>query len=470
MPSIPRETDEDGDYIYLRKSTLSWMGFFVKDLEEPQNSFPNRYWIEYGYGLEEMEHEQWLSKIHPDDRERAASLKISSSATDRFRGHDRYRVRDSQGRYHWVLSAGAVDERFPDGSPKRYVGLDFDVTEIQELQEQLSQARETAEQRASEAEVLRNAAAAIVSTLDKGNAIDRVIDELRRMMPISRTLVYEQKDRELRLAVEPELGGESGERAYLSIQDRELFEEGVGREVLLDVMRRRGPDMFREPDRAANFWLVAPLIVRGEVMGVYAVGRADATPFVANEFRVVTAVADYLALALNNAQLYDEVGRLASTDGLSGLLTRRAFFTRAEALTAKVESDGTRLSCMLLDIDLFKDINDTYGHQKGDEVIRQVAEVLSVSVRANDTVGRYGGEEFCALLPGTAGDEARRVAQRVCDGVRRLALESVPRSVTVSLGVAELAPGETLDGLIGRTDAALYRAKRAGRDRVEFDG
>lgn len=227
--------------------------------------------------------------------------------------------------------------------------------------------------------------------------------------------------------------------------------------------------MFREPDRAGNFWLVAPLIVRGEVMGVYAVGRNDATPFVANEFRVVTAVADYLALALNNAQLYAEVGRLAHTDGLSGLLTRRAFFTRSESLSAQAVSDGTRLSCILLDIDLFKDLNDTYGHQEGDEVIRQVAEVLSVSVRANDTVGRYGGEEFCAILPETSGDEARRVAQRICDGVRRLSSERAPHEVTVSLGVAELAPGESLDGLIGRADAALYRAKRGGRDRVEYD-
>lgn len=469
MPSIPRETNEDGDYVRIRKSTLSWMGFFVKDLEKPENSFPNRYWIEYGYGLEEMGYDRWLEKIHPEDRERAVLLQWSATTTDRFRGHDRYRVRDSEGRYHWVLSAGAVDERFPDGSPKRYVGLDFDITEIQELQEQLSAARETAERRAAEAEVLRNAAAAIVSTLDKAGAIIRVIDELRGMMPITTALVYEQRDRELHLAVDPDVVGAENAQTRPSAGDRELFENGVGRDVLVDVMRRRGPDMFREPQRAGHFWLVAPLIVRGDVLGVYAVGRDDGSPFVTNEFRVVTAVADYLALAFSNAHLYAEVGRLAHTDELSGLLTRRALFGRAEELATRAGAEDSHLSCLLLDIDHFKEINDSYGHQQGDEVIRQVAEVFSDSVRANDTVGRYGGEEFCAVLPDTAGDEAYRVAQRICDGVRTLALERVPRGVTVSLGVAELAPGENLDRLIGRADAALYRAKRAGRDRVEYD-
>ncbi|MFW5827301.1 MAG: sensor domain-containing diguanylate cyclase [Alkalispirochaeta sp.] len=469
MALIPPESETDGDYVSLRKSTLSWMGFFVKDFESPENGFPNRYWIEYGYGLSEMDYDQWLERVHPDDRSRAAALETSAQRHDRFRGNERYRVRDSAGTYHWVLSVGAVDERFPDGSPKRYVGLDFDVTEIQKLQEELSQARETAEQRAAEAEVLRNAAAAIVSTLDKTGAIVRVVTELLGMMPISRAVVFEQRDRILQPAVDPKVLEAHDAMTALSAADQELFERGVGHDVLVDVMRRRAPDMFRDPERAGNFWLVAPLVVRSEVMGVYAVGRSDGVPFVAGDFRVVSAVADYLALALSNAHLYDEVGRLAETDGLSGLLSRRALFTRAEALCARAISDGTRLACVLLDIDLFKDLNDSYGHQQGDEVIRQVAAVLWATVRTNDTVGRYGGEEFCAFLPETTGDEALRVAQRICDGVRRLSFEEVPRTVTVSLGVAELAPGESLDGLIGRTDAALYRAKRGGRDRVEYD-
>ena len=469
MSLIPPESDDDGDYVSLKKSTLSWMGFFIKDFEQPNNGFPSRYWIEYGYGLNEMEYEQWVEKVHPDDRGRATALETSAHQYDRFRGHERYRVRDVEGTYHWVLSIGAVDERFPDGSPKRYVGLDVDVTEIQELQEELSQARETAEQRAAEAEVLRNAAAAIVSTLDKSGAVVRVVTELQGMMPITRAVVFEQRERELQHAVDPKVLKTKDGMTAASAADLELFEQGIGHDVLLGVMRRRAPDMFRDPDRAGNFWLVAPLVVRGEVMGVYAVGRNDGIPFVAGDFRVVSAVADYLALALSNAQLYDEVGRLAETDGLSGLLTRRAFFTRAEALSAQATSEGTSLSCILLDIDLFKDINDSYGHQKGDEVIRQVAAALSVGLRANDTVGRYGGEEFCALLPGSGGEEAFRVAERICDSVRRLSVEDVPRTVTVSLGVAELAPGESLDGLIGRTDAALYRAKQAGRNRVEFD-
>jgi len=168
---------------------------------------------------------------------------------------------------------------------------------------------------------------------------------------------------------------------------------------------------------------------------------------------------------------------LARTDQLSRLLTRRALFDEGVELVRRADSGGdgpARLGCIILDIDHFKQVNDRYGHQVGDDVIRLVADVCREALRGGDVVGRYGGEEFCALLPGLTVTETQGVAERICRTVGALDIPAVPDGVTVSLGVAVFEgsgdaadPLALLDNLMGRADVALYRAKNSGRDRVE---
>jgi diguanylate cyclase (GGDEF)-like protein len=119
----------------------------------------------------------------------------------------------------------------------------------------------------------------------------------------------------------------------------------------------------------------------------------------------------------------------------------------------------------MLDIDYFKRINDEFGHQTGDRVLREVAGLLQSCLRGTDAVGRWGGEEFLVLCPETNGLQAESFAERICEQVRAFPFSSgQPQSV--SAGVAELSPADTADSLLRRADAALYRAKRGGRDRV----
>jgi two-component system, cell cycle response regulator len=154
---------------------------------------------------------------------------------------------------------------------------------------------------------------------------------------------------------------------------------------------------------------------------------------------------------------------MAITDALTGVSNRRYFDMRYPEELERAARYGFDLSCLMIDIDHFKSINDTYGHATGDIVIREVAAVIKSKMRSIDFVARYGGEEFCALLPETDIGAALHIAERIRDAIEALDLgDSRPR-VTASLGAAA---GVT-DDLVENADKALYEAKRRGRNRVE---
>ncbi len=174
--------------------------------------------------------------------------------------------------------------------------------------------------------------------------------------------------------------------------------------------------------------------------------------------------ASYAALALRNAWLLEQVQRLAATDGLTKIANRRTFEATLEREVARASRSAENLSLVMLDIDHFKVLNDTHGHQAGDEVLRNVAAALSCECRDFDTAARYGGEEFAVVLPGCSPQEALDIAERL-----RLAVSACPSVVpiTASAGVATF-PGHAgdADTLVRAADDALYASKNAGRDRT----
>jgi diguanylate cyclase len=160
--------------------------------------------------------------------------------------------------------------------------------------------------------------------------------------------------------------------------------------------------------------------------------------------------------------------RDALTDGLTGLANRRAFDAGLREAAAQSGHDA---SLLLLDIDHFKVINDTYGHQAGDEALRLIGQTIAAMVRHTDLAARYGGEEFAVLLPATGRAGALALAEALRAGIaaRRLALgDGASVSVTVSVGASSFEPGETPAAWVARADVALYLAKQAGRDRAIF--
>ncbi|MBP6809007.1 MAG: diguanylate cyclase, partial [Chromatiaceae bacterium] len=194
--------------------------------------------------------------------------------------------------------------------------------------------------------------------------------------------------------------------------------------------------------------------------------KTGANDFITKPF----LVEEFYCRVTQNLDLVEQIRAIresAVRDYLTGLYNRRHLFEAGEALYSQARRARTSLAAVMLDIDHFKRVNDTYGHLAGDRVLKEIAGVLAKGLRRADLIGRYGGEEFCILLPGIERDALLAKLESLRDRVARtpIAHGAEQLSVTISLG-ANLEPAETLQALIDRADAALYQAKEGGRNRA----
>jgi diguanylate cyclase (GGDEF)-like protein len=173
--------------------------------------------------------------------------------------------------------------------------------------------------------------------------------------------------------------------------------------------------------------------------------------------------------ALELEMANERISELAYLDSLTNVANRRSL---DETLVREVDRGsrlGLPLTVILLDIDHFKSVNDTFGHAMGDKVLQSIARTVSGMARPYDLVARYGGEEFLVMMPGATSEDGGMVAERFRAGVSAITVEGFPRQVTASFGVATMLPGDPAHSLFDRADKALYRAKQNGRNRVELD-
>jgi two-component system cell cycle response regulator len=192
--------------------------------------------------------------------------------------------------------------------------------------------------------------------------------------------------------------------------------------------------------------------------------------FSAEQRMTAASLAQQAVIALDNARLHGIVERQALMDGLTGLANRRQCEEALTSELARAERLGGPVTVVLADLDWFKGVNDRFGHPAGDAVLREFARVLRETVREIDTAGRWGGEEFFVLLPGTTAEGGTRLAERLRQTLESrpvLAPDGTAMRVTASFGVAAAPPASGPAELVGAADEALYEAKRNGKNRVE---
>lgn len=226
-----------------------------------------------------------------------------------------------------------------------------------------------------------------------------------------------------------------------------------------------------ERERDIRQILCVPLTVNQNTIGVInLVNKTSGEPFSDDDLRLVESLATHAAFTIENERLFN----LSIYDGLTGVYVHRHFQLVLAKEIEKARRYGRPLSLLVLDVDHFKQFNDTYGHQVGDVVLAQLAGIIKHALRVPDIVARYGGEEFVVILPETTLDGARTFAERLRLLVENHVVQSRagPLKVTISIGVASHGAEDTStkEDLIKQADAALYRAKAEGRNRVTFHG
>ena len=216
-------------------------------------------------------------------------------------------------------------------------------------------------------------------------------------------------------------------------------------------------------------FLTIPLMMGNETIGVLNLNESEDDLFIKNNLNNILNIADFISLSIGNAVLYEQAKKVAVTDALTGIANRS---NMEMALTNEFERSkryDAPLAVIFLDIDNFKVVNDTYGHQKGDEVLVAVASLLQKFCRTNDVAARYGGEEFLMLLPHSNAQGAFKIAERVREEVMKISFfgNESPFSVTVSCGVTELNKDfmKDTEQLVAAGDQALYDAKNGGRNK-----
>jgi len=218
--------------------------------------------------------------------------------------------------------------------------------------------------------------------------------------------------------------------------------------------------------------LAVPLSLKKEAVGLLVVDDTrEAHTFLEDEVSLISSLANQAVLAIENARLYLQVKEQAITDGLTGLYNHRYFQLRFSEEFAHCLRYGNDLAVIMLDIDHFKQYNDTYGHIAGDLALKEIANLARVSVRENDMVARYGGEEFVIILPMTNLEGAKIVAERIRESVKNCKflgdLNAPQVTITVSLGISAFASRhENRELLLREADIALYRSKETGRDQA----
>jgi len=226
------------------------------------------------------------------------------------------------------------------------------------------------------------------------------------------------------------------------------------------------------PEPACGAALAVPIFSRGAVFGVVAVyGSAHAGGFGPDDIETLEALVRQAETAIDNVFLHQDAQRLSITDGLTGLWNRREFDLRARQEVDRASRYQRTMALVMCDLDHFKDLNDTWGHQGGDAVLVELSERLKRSTREIDWVVRYGGEEFALIVPETDIEHAATLAERIRRAVADAPFEydGQPIAVTVSLGVAAFPEsGRSVRELVTAADAALYDAKRAGRNQVRI--
>jgi len=331
--------------------------------------------------------------------------------------------------------------------------------------------------RGEEMRILYEIGLAVTSGLGLENTVKTLFEQLKKVIPIDLFyLALYQQENETVTFMAYNGAGRKVNIPPLNLPDQpSLTRYTIEKKQTVYMPDVHAPDaeyplekIIKLPNHDERTHLGIPLILADHILGVLVVRSNTLNAYTPEQIRLVETIAYQASIAMDNSQLFEQMQQLAITDSLTGLFNRRYFFPFAENEIERSIRYKKSLSIILMDIDHFKRINDRFGHQAGDKVLKMVADICQIELRRVDVMCRFGGEEFIALLPETAKPEAAQAAQRICDAIAnaRLSSDQGEIAITVSIGVADLAEDDDINTLISKADKGLYQAKNSGRNQI----
>lgn len=325
-----------------------------------------------------------------------------------------------------------------------------------------------ASEQAEELDALKRLSLNLTANLDLPTVLDTVINNAMQLVPTTRTahiFLYRNNKLEFGAAVDP-----SGKQSRPFSRPRKngltYTVAQQGKIIVVNDMSNHPIYKNAPPDWAGSI-IGIPLKKDGNVVGVMSLSKDKIGGFSSSELRLLMLLADQAAIAISNASLLQTLSYKAYSDTITGLPNRRALDERLEAEIANARRDQTSFAVVMMDLDGFKNVNDTYGHEVGDLVLRATFNVIAIDVRGTDFLARYGGDELTLILGQSGIETAKLVTNKILENLTKFkyqAPDGLPINLGVSGGIA-IYPnhGYTSPALLRAADAALYYAKKHHR-------
>jgi diguanylate cyclase (GGDEF)-like protein len=342
-----------------------------------------------------------------------------------------------------------------------------DITNLKTAQDQALRSRDIAE-------ALVVTGITLNSALELNEVLNLILDQISRVLDFDYGSFQAIKDNDLEVVAvrgfeQPEailglhytISGHSPNRD--AILERRPVRIADIRHFDNFLLRQFAPDICS--------YIAVPILAKDKVTGILALYSKETNHFTEEDQRISESFAGQVAIAVENAHIFEQIREMATTDTLTGLYNRRQFYTMAEIELARSTRYNKPMTIMVIDLDHFKKVNDTYGHAAGDITLRNIARLCQLVLRKIDLVGRLGGEEFGVLLPETSLKDALIAAERLRETIANTTIEfkGDEIAVTASIGAAQsFGLDDTLEAILERADYALYEAKEAGRNQIHL--
>ncbi len=374
-----------------------------------------------------------------------------------------YRIVTKSGSIKWVWERGQGIES-DQGEVVALEGFISDITERVTYENKAEKARH-------QAEALQEAMAELSSQLDLTQVLRRILVTLKKILDYDSAALFLKKEDKLIVVAA---------RGFQNTAQLINKTFPINNELLIEIQTSRQPIILEDAQLDSRYvrwegaelvrgWLCVPLVRHEVFIGFLTIDSYEPGTYKKEDALIAQTFADEAAIVIENARLYEKANELATSDGLTGIINRRYFYEIAKKEFERSQRYKNPLSIIMIDIDHFKYVNDSYGHAAGDQVLIQFVERVLKELRTTDILCRYGGEEFAILLPETEIQEAVKVAERLREIIATdpFVLKTAQTYITISLGVAtNEADISILDVLIDRSDKALYESKQFGRNRV----